>query len=132
VHVFQNGAINTLANRSKDFAFYVIDVNVLYDQDVDRVVAILREAGDELARDPAYRDLVLAPLEVLGVDAFLDAKVTIKIRIKTLPLKQWDVGRELRRRIVMAFERHHIVLQTAPVPFYLIENRTAPGGLPGR
>jgi small conductance mechanosensitive channel len=132
VHVFQNGAINTLANRSKDFAYYVIDVNVLYDQDVNRVVGVLREVGDELGRDPVYRDLILAPLEVLGVDAFLDSKITIKIRIKTLPLKQWDVGRELRRRIVMAFERHRIVLQAAPVPFYLIDNRTAPGGVSGR
>jgi small conductance mechanosensitive channel len=132
VHVFQNGAINTLANRSKDFAFYVIDVNIQYDQNVDRVIAVLRSAGEELAADPAYRDLILEPLQVMGVDAFLDAKVTIRIRIKTLPLKQWEVGRELRRRIVLAFERHHIVLQAAPVPYYLIDTRAEPGASPGR
>jgi small conductance mechanosensitive channel len=132
VHVFQNGAINTLANRSKDFAFYVIDVNIRYDQDVDRVIAVLRNAADELMADPAYRDSILEPLQVMGVDAFLDAKVTIRIRIKTLPLKQWEVGRELRRRIVLAFERHHVVLEQAPVPYYLIDNRSGPGAFPGR
>ena len=105
VHVFQNGAINTLANRTKDYWYYVIDVNVHYNQDVDRVIAILRATGQELEQDPAYRPLILAPLEVWGVDAFLDTKVTIKIRIKTVPLKQWDVGRELRRRILRALER---------------------------
>jgi small-conductance mechanosensitive channel len=119
VHVFQNGAINTLANRTKDYSYYVIDVNVPYNQDVDRVIAVLRATGQELEQDPTYRLLILAPLEVWGVDAFLDTKVTIKIRIKTVPLKQWDVGRELRRRILRAHERHHIPLTPAPTQLYV-------------
>jgi small-conductance mechanosensitive channel len=123
VHVFQNGAINALANRSKDFAYYVIDVNVLYDQDVDRVVQVLADVGREFAADERYRPYVLEPLEVLGVDAFLDSKVTIKTRIKTMPLKQWDVGRELRRRIMAALEANGIALQASPVPFYVAERR---------
>ena len=52
VHVFPNGAINTLANRTKDFSFYVIDVNVLYNQDVDRVIEVLRATGQEFEQDP--------------------------------------------------------------------------------
>ena len=119
VHVFPNGAINTLANRTKDFSFYVIDVNVLYDQDVDRVIEVLRATGQELEQDPAYRDLILAPLEIYGVDAFLDTKLTVKIRIKTVPLKQWDVGRELRRRILRALEQNHIPLTPTPMPLYV-------------
>jgi moderate conductance mechanosensitive channel len=119
VHTFQNGAITTLANRSKDYAYYVIDVNVLYDQNTDQVVSVLRDVGAELAADPAFEDSILEPLEVLGVDAFLDAKVTIKIRIKTRPLKQWDVGRELRRRIMIALERNHIAMQPSPMQIYV-------------
>src|SRR5918994_5614431 len=61
VHVFQNGAINTLANRTKDYSYYVIDVNVPYNQDVDRVIAVLRATGQELEQVPAYRLLILAP-----------------------------------------------------------------------
>ena len=45
---------------------------------------------------------------MLGVDAFADWSVTLKLRIKTVPLKQWDVGRELRKRIRKAFEVHDI------------------------
>jgi moderate conductance mechanosensitive channel len=119
VHVFQNGAINTLGNRSKDYSYYVIDVSVLYNQDVDRVIEILRGVGSGIEQDPAYRPLILAPLEIMGVDAFLDSKVTIKIRIKTAPLKQWDVGRELRRRILRALEQNRIPMTPAPVPVYI-------------
>jgi small conductance mechanosensitive channel len=123
VHVFQNGAINALANRSKDFAYYVIDVNVLYDQDIDRVLQVLADVGREFGEDERFRPYVLEPLEVLGVDAFLDSKVTIKTRIKTMPLKQWDVGRELRRRIMAALEANDIALQPAAVPLYVAETR---------
>jgi len=97
----------------------VIDVNVLYEQNTDQVVAVLKDAGAELAADPQYKDYILEPLEVLGVDAFLDAKVTIKIRIKTKPLKQWDVGRELRRRIMIALERNNIAMQPSSMQVYL-------------
>jgi small conductance mechanosensitive channel len=123
VHVFPNGAINTLANRTKDYSYYVIDVNVLYNQDVDRVIEVLRATGREIEQDPAFRDLILAPLEVWGVDAFLDTKLTIKIRIKTVPLKQWEVGRELRRRILRALEQNEIPLTAAPVPLYAADAR---------
>ena len=141
VHVFPNGAINTLANRSKDFSYYVIDLQVLYEQDVERVTQVLRRVGDDLLADPAFGPLILEPLEILGVDAFLETKLIVKLRIKTVPLKQWEVGRELRRRIKMALERAGIPLTPAPVPLYVAghedgvdagspERRSAPG--PGR
>jgi small conductance mechanosensitive channel len=127
VHVFPNGAINTLANRSKDYGYYMIDLNVAYGQNPDTAIAVLKEVGDELSADPAYAGLILAPIEIFGVDAFLDTKVTIKLRIKTVPLKQWDVGRELRRRIMHAFEQHGIALRPAPLPLYIVEEKGQTG-----
>jgi small conductance mechanosensitive channel len=118
VHVFQNGAITTLSNRSKDFSYYVIDLNVPYGQDPDRVIDVLRGVGEELERDPTYHDSILAPLEIMGVDAFLETKVTIKLRMKTVPLKQWDVGRELRRRIMHALTERGMPLVPTAMPFY--------------
>jgi len=108
VHVFPNGAIQTLANRSKDFSYYVIDLGISYREDPDRVAAILREIGAELQADPAFAPWILEPVEVLGVDAFGDWSMVLKLRIKTVPLKQWEVGRELRKRIRRRFEREHI------------------------
>ena len=99
VHVFPNGSINTLANRSKDYSYYVITLGVPYHEDPDRVFKILRDVAEGLRRDEHYGPFVLEPLEILGVDAFADWAMQLKMRIKTVPLKQWEVGRELRRRI---------------------------------
>jgi small conductance mechanosensitive channel len=108
VHVFPTGAITTLANRSKDFSYYVINLGISYRDDPDRVVAVLKDVGAEMQQDPQFGPFILEPLEVLGVDAFADWCVQLKLRIKTVPLKQWEVGRELRKRIKKAFGRHGI------------------------
>jgi small conductance mechanosensitive channel len=115
VHVFPNGGITTLANRSKDFSYYVIVMNVSYYDDTGRVEALLRTIGADLQADPKFGPSILAPIEILGVDGFSDWAVQLKLRIKTVPLKQWEVGRELRKRIAGAFTQHgfHIPF---PVP----------------
>ena len=51
---------------------------------------------------------MLAPIEIIGVNAFTDSAVTIKARLKTLPIKQWMVGREYRRRLKKAFDAENI------------------------
>ena len=127
VHVFQNGAIVTLANRSKDFSYYVIDLNVAYGQDPDRIVRLVRQVGEDLLADAAYRPNILEPIEVLGVDGFLDTKLTVKLRIKTVPLKQWEVGRELRRRLLYAFDREGVSL-FAPAVHMVVEQASPPRG----
>lgn len=105
VHVVPNGEIRTLANRSKDFSYYLVDLAVDYGDDVERVIEVLHEAAAELQRDPAFASHILAPLEVLGVDAFNSMALVLRFRIKTLPLSQWLVGREFRKRIKLAFDR---------------------------
>ena len=123
VHVFPNGAINTLANRSKEFSFYVIDLGIAYHEDPDRVTEVLKGVGTELQEDDRYGPLILAPLEIMGVEAFTDWSVTLKMRIKTVPLKQWEVGRELRRRILRAFAANGIEI---PFPERLVTMRMEP------
>jgi moderate conductance mechanosensitive channel len=115
VHVYPNGAINTLANRSKDFSYYLVDLPVSYYDDVDRLAAVLREVGADLQADPAFGPSILEPIEVFGVDSFGDWSLKLKARIKTVPLKQWVVGRELRKRIVKAFVQHGFTIPF-PVP----------------
>ena len=86
----------------------MIDIAVGYDDDTDRIVEVVREVAGELMQDPSYAASILEPLEVLGVDAFKATEVTLRFRIKTLPLRQWEVGRELRRRIKKAFDAQGI------------------------
>jgi len=125
VHVVPNGEIKTLANRTKDYSYYVINLGIEYDADVDHIIALVREAGAALQADPAYAASILEPVEVLGVDDFKDSVVTLKVRIKTVPLKQWEVGRELRRRIKKIFDREGIRIPSPQLEVRL--SRPRPG-----
>jgi small conductance mechanosensitive channel len=123
VHVFPNGSITTLSNLTKDFAYAVVDVGFTYREDTDAVVGVLRGVATEVAEDPAIAPNVLAPVEVQAVEAFGNGQMTVRVRIKTRPLTQWDVGRELRRRIKKAFDAHgiempdpRVMLTMAPPP----------------
>jgi len=121
VHIFPNGEIKQVSNRTKEWSRYVIDVGIAYKEDVDHVMQVLKEVGEELSTDPSFEPLILAPLEILGVDDFGDSQVTIKIMIKTLPLKQWVVGRELRRRIKNTFDRKGIEIPFPHLSVYFGE-----------
>jgi moderate conductance mechanosensitive channel len=122
VHVFPNGAIERLSNLSKDFSYYVIDVGVAYNEDPDEVADVMRQIGRELQADPHFGPNILEPLEVMGVDAFEESQVTLKTRIKTLPLKQWEVGREMRRRIKKTFAAKGIEIPFRHVAIYFGES----------
>jgi small conductance mechanosensitive channel len=105
VYIVSNGDIRALANRSKDFAYYVINLGADYGDDTDDVIDAVKAAAETLQKEPAYAASILEPLEVIGVDDFKSSSVTLRFRIKTLPLKQWEVGRELRRRIKKTFDQ---------------------------
>lgn len=108
VHVFPNGAIQTLANRTKEFSYYVIDLDISYREDPERVARIARETAQEMRDEAAFGPFILEPLDILGVDAFRDYSVVLKMRIKTVPLKQWEVGREFRKRLKRRFEQEQV------------------------
>jgi len=108
VHVVPNGAITTLANMTKEWSGYVIDVGVAYKEDTDRVVSVMAEVAEELRKDARYGPSILEPLEIFGVDDFKESEVTIKARLKTVPIQQWTVGREYRRRLKKAFDARGI------------------------
>jgi small conductance mechanosensitive channel len=104
VHVVPNGAITTLANMTKEWSGYVIDVGVAYKEDTDRVVEIMAEVAEDLRNDPRFGPSILQPIEIFGVDDFKESEVTIKAQLKTVPIQQWNVGREYRRRLKKAFD----------------------------
>jgi small-conductance mechanosensitive channel len=103
VQVFPNGTITALANLSKQFAYAVVDLKVAYDENIDRVMGTAREVGAAMEKDPQWSPLVLAPLEVVGIESLADGAATLRVKFKTLPLKQNRVANELRRRLMSAF-----------------------------
>ncbi len=104
VHVFPNGTITTLSNLTHEWSAYVFDVGVAYKEDVDRVMEVMREVGRGLREDPSFGPHIIADIEIFGVDAFAESAVVIKGRLKTKPIKQWEIGREYRRRLKKAFD----------------------------
>ena len=104
VHIFRNGAINTLSNMTHGYSYYLFDLGVAYKEDTDHVIEVLKGIADELMKEEEFRKLILEPLDVIGVDSFGDSAVMIKARFKTLPIKQWTVGREMNRRIKKKFD----------------------------
>jgi moderate conductance mechanosensitive channel len=104
VHVFRNGAINTLANMTHGYSYYVFDIGVAYKEDTDHVIEVVKAIADEVMHEEPYKNLILEPLDVLGVDQFADSSVVIKARFKTAPIQQWTVGREMNRRIKKKFD----------------------------
>ena len=125
VHVFPNGEVKTLANKSKDFSYYLITFGVGYNDDPERVLKAMRDASAALERDPEFKPHILAPLELYGIDAFQDAQIVVKARIKTVPLKQWLVGRELRRRMAKIFAERDIAPPTGRM--IVTVEKTEPG-----
>jgi small-conductance mechanosensitive channel len=99
VHVIANGSINTLSNLTREYSYYVFETTLAHGSDADHALAIIAGVGNELYNDEKFRQLMLSPIEVMGVDSLADRGVVIKARIKTLPSKQALVGRELNRRV---------------------------------
>lgn len=110
VHVFPNGAIHSLANLTLQYSFYVFDVEVAYREDADRAIEAIASTAAALMQEEPYREAILEPLEMLGVDRVAEGSVFIKARFRTLPNKQWIVGREMNRRIKKRFDELDIAV----------------------
>jgi moderate conductance mechanosensitive channel len=108
VQVFPNGSITALANLSKHFAYAVVDIRVSYTENFDRITGTIREVGTSMQNDPALGPLILAPIEVLGIESLADGFATLRMRMKTLPLNQGKVANEMRRRLLAAFSARGI------------------------
>lgn len=109
MHYVSNGDISHVANRSKDWARAVIDVGVAYKEDPSRVREVLEKVADaapaegsELARK------IYARPEVLGVETLGEYEVVWRMTVDTKPGKQWEVGREMKERVKVAFDEHGI------------------------
>jgi len=98
-----NGQIVKVVNLSRDWARAVVDVPIPTTVDVNRVNEILRDVGREAFRDPALRPLLLDPPSLMGVESLDLEQVNVRMVARTLPGKQFEVGRDLRARVVLAF-----------------------------
>jgi small-conductance mechanosensitive channel len=116
LHIISNGSITTLSNLTREYSYYVFEATIAHGADSDRVLSILGSVGAELQHEDPYRDMIIEPIEVAGVDRLAERGVTIKARIKTLPSKQAIVGRELNRRVKARMDADGIPFPPASPP----------------
>lgn len=123
VHYIRNGSINMVTNMTKEYSRYVFDIGVAYREDTDEVVDVIKEIDEEMRRDSQFKNDILEPIEILGVDKFADSAVIIKARTKTKPIRQWAVGREFNRRLKKRFDELDIEIPFPHTTLYMGQDK---------
>ena len=123
VHYVPNGQIDTVTNMTRDYSFAVVDVGVAYRENVDEVIAVIREVAGELRSDGSFRNIILEDVDIAGVDNWADSAVTIRLRFKVVPIEQWTVRREFLRRLKSAFDARGIEIPFPHLTVYAGQNK---------
>ncbi|WP_287128683.1 mechanosensitive ion channel family protein [Candidatus Cyanaurora vandensis] len=112
VHIIPNGSISRVTVLTREWSRALLDIRVGYQHDLSQIEQLLQQVGQSLRNEDPWRNLTLEDLQVLGVEDLAENAVIIRVMMKTLPGKQWEVMRELRRRIKQALTDENI-----PIPF---------------
>ena len=121
VHYVPNGVIATVTNRSRGFAFAVIDVGVGYREKLDRVQGIILDVGAELQADREFGPKIVESVQLMGVEQWADSAVVLRCRFKVMPLEQGAVRREFLRRLKNVFDEQGIEI---PFPSRTVYTRS--------
>lgn len=122
-----NGAIQRVGNKSQNWSRAVVDVSVAYGEDLASVQRVLRDVAHDLWQDDDYNHVIIEEPEVTGVEMLAADSVTIRVMVKTAPLEQWAVARELRQRIKARFDHEGIEIPFAQRVVWHREDRRGAG-----
>jgi moderate conductance mechanosensitive channel len=117
----RNGEILRVGNQSQNWARTVLDVSIPYREDMTRVRRVLQEVADDLWRDDEYDHIIIEQPEVWGIEAVTADAITMRVTLKTAPLEQWRVAREMRARIKSRFDAEGI---SAPYAHTVVVNQS--------
>ncbi len=124
VYTIPFGEITIVENLTKDFSYALFDIRISYREDVDQISQLLIQLADELRADPEFKDDILEPLELVGLDKFEPSAVIVKARIKTPPIKQWRVAREFNRRMKKMFDSQQVEMPFPHQTIYFGEDKS--------
>ena len=108
-----NSVVEIVSNRSSQWSRADISIPVAYQTDIDRALEVIQEVAQDLTEDSLWQERIWEFPNILGVEQFSDRGILIRVWIKTQPLMQWDVAREFRRRVKIAFDLAEIPI---PIP----------------
>jgi moderate conductance mechanosensitive channel len=137
IHIVPFSAVTSVTNMTRDFSYAVFNVGIAYKEDVDRVIAVLKEIAADMRKDPEWAPLIRDDLEVWGLDEFAASSVVVVCRLRTGPSQRWSVMREFNRRMKKRFDElgieipfpHQKLVLDQPVTLYhLPRGANAPPG----
>jgi moderate conductance mechanosensitive channel len=108
VHIVPNSSIQIVSNMTRDWSQLAMRVAVAYSEPSDKIVALLKQVGEEVRHDPAFAADIVSDIDVPGIDRVGNGEAEYLMLIKTRPNKQYAVSRELRRRIKETFEKNNV------------------------
>ena len=118
VHFVPNSVITVVTNRTRSYAYSVMDISVSYKEDVSRVCEVLKQIANEMRQDPELKENILEDIEIAGLERFADSAITIRARMMVVAKYQNPIRREFQARVKVAFEREKIVI---PYPHLVLE-----------
>ena len=126
VHYIPNGEITVLGNRTHLWSRAVVEVGVHYDEDTSRIVEVLEEIFDEIMVDKKYKKMILERPSILGDDGISelgDSAIIFKLICKVKPGEQWNIARQLRKRIKDKFDEVGIEIPYPCTNIYMRNNK---------
>lgn len=108
LHIMPNGSIDVVSNKTQGWSRAVIDIGVAYKERVDEVIRVMKETLQDLWNDSHWRGRLMKSPEVWGVEGLADSAVQIRVVAETRPGKQWEIKREIRRRLKNRFDQEGI------------------------
>jgi small conductance mechanosensitive channel len=124
LHVVPNGEVRIVSNITKDWSRAIVEIGVAYEEDLDRVLGLLEDEAQAFAEEPDVAPNLVGPPVVLGPLELGDWAVTIRVMLKTKPGTHWDIGRELKKRVLARMDREGVEM---PYPRQEVLVRTLPG-----
>jgi moderate conductance mechanosensitive channel len=115
VHIIPNGSITILTNFTREYSYYIFETILAHRADAAKALEILGQTAADVAGQERFRPLVLAPIEIMGVDRLGERGASIRARLKTLPSQQYGVGRELNRLVKERFDAAGIAFPPPPL-----------------
>ena len=107
-HIIPFSSVDMVSNYMREFSYSVCDMGIAYRENVDDAKQAMHDAFDLLMEDPAMADFIVAPLEWFGINSFGDNAVVLRTRIKTIPGKQWAIGRAYNGYLKTVFDERGI------------------------
>ena len=124
VHFIPNGLITTVTNKSRGYAYAVIDVNIAYRESIDEAFDVMRKVGSEMRASAEYAAKMVEDIDIAGVQDWADSAIVLRCRFKVIPLEQWGVRREFLRRLKEAFDARGIEIPYPHVTIYVGQDKS--------